>query len=180
MSADLANVVSFFAMFGYFAYMETISPIYARLVLREAQRRALDPEPLFAESFRGEQRAARPSGDGQVSRWLGESRLWLAGARATGHVPLLRRGTQPARDRCRARRERVQGLPDPWTGADAFEGAHERLAQRVVSAAGCRRRTVQQTVSLSPAPGAFCFGRRDGLSPAAGGDWCEAGKLWTS
>lgn len=41
-------MVSFFAILDYFAFMETISPIYARLVLREVLRREIDPAPLFA------------------------------------------------------------------------------------------------------------------------------------
>ena len=48
-SAILANTVSFFAILVYFAYMETISPVYARLVLREVLRRGMDPAPLFAD-----------------------------------------------------------------------------------------------------------------------------------
>ena len=40
--------VSYIAKLQYFAYMNTISPVYARLVLRELERRRIDPAPLFA------------------------------------------------------------------------------------------------------------------------------------
>lgn len=43
-----ANDMSFFAKPAYLAGMETISPIYARLLLRELLRREIDPAPLFA------------------------------------------------------------------------------------------------------------------------------------
>jgi AraC-like DNA-binding protein len=40
--------VSYIAKLQYFANMDTISPVYARLVLRELERRRIDPAPLFA------------------------------------------------------------------------------------------------------------------------------------
>jgi AraC-like DNA-binding protein len=42
--------VSYFAILKYFALMDTISPVYARLVLRELERRKIDPAPLFART----------------------------------------------------------------------------------------------------------------------------------
>lgn len=47
-SADPAIRVSFFAKLQYFALMDTISPVYARLIVRELERREIDPAPLFA------------------------------------------------------------------------------------------------------------------------------------
>jgi AraC-like DNA-binding protein len=47
-SADPAMKVSYIAKLQYFANMDTISPVYARLVLRELERRRIDPAPLFA------------------------------------------------------------------------------------------------------------------------------------
>ncbi len=84
MSADLANVVSFFAIFSYFAYMETISPIYARLVLREAQRRALDPAPLFAGTELDPD-ALQHGGDIDMQDFL---RILRAGDKLLGNEPL--------------------------------------------------------------------------------------------
>jgi len=40
--------VSYLAKLQYFAHMDTISPVYARLVLRELEQRRIDPAPLFA------------------------------------------------------------------------------------------------------------------------------------
>ena len=40
--------VSYIAKLQYFAHMDTISPVYARLILRELERRRIDPAPLFA------------------------------------------------------------------------------------------------------------------------------------
>jgi len=45
--ANSARRVSFFAIVKYFVRMETISPVYARLVLRELERREIDPASLF-------------------------------------------------------------------------------------------------------------------------------------
>ncbi|MDJ0750681.1 MAG: AraC family transcriptional regulator ligand-binding domain-containing protein [Woeseiaceae bacterium] len=44
-------MVSFFAIISYFDSMDFISPVYARLVLRELERREIDPAPLFAETL---------------------------------------------------------------------------------------------------------------------------------
>ena len=46
--ALLAERVSYYANYVYFDPMETISPIYARLILRELERREIDTCPLFA------------------------------------------------------------------------------------------------------------------------------------
>lgn len=43
----MANRVSYRAIFGYFVSMETISPVYARLVLREVEQHEIDASPLF-------------------------------------------------------------------------------------------------------------------------------------
>jgi AraC-like DNA-binding protein len=40
--------VSYFANLGYFVAMDKISPVYARLILRELEHRKLDTSPLFA------------------------------------------------------------------------------------------------------------------------------------
>ena len=48
-------MVSFSAKLKYFAHMESISPVYARLILRELQRREIDPAPLFAGTALSEQ-----------------------------------------------------------------------------------------------------------------------------
>lgn len=50
-----------------------------------------------------------------------------AGAGAAGHVALLRRRIQPARDRRGAGRERGARVPDPRPGADPAARAHARL-----------------------------------------------------
>ena len=47
-SGSYASRVSFFANIGYFVAMDTISPVYARLVLLELEKRAIDPAPLLA------------------------------------------------------------------------------------------------------------------------------------
>ena len=46
-SADPAIRVSYLAKMMYFAHMDTISPVYARLLLRELGQRGIDPAPLF-------------------------------------------------------------------------------------------------------------------------------------
>jgi AraC-like DNA-binding protein len=47
-SAEAAERVSFYASLSYFAAMDTISPVYARLILRELEQRDIDCSPLFA------------------------------------------------------------------------------------------------------------------------------------
>jgi AraC-like DNA-binding protein len=46
-SAETVNKVSFSAKFDYFGSMDTISPVYARLLLRELEQRQVDTAPLF-------------------------------------------------------------------------------------------------------------------------------------
>jgi AraC-like DNA-binding protein len=107
--------VSFIAKLAYFAHVDTISPIYARLLLRELERRDIDTSRLLATTAFGRNELLR-GGDiglpdflkilGFAARMLGDQQLGILLGRkmhvfAMGPVgagmavaPSLRRGLQ--------------------------------------------------------------------------------------
>lgn len=114
-SADPAIKVSYFAKISYFAHMDTISPVYARLILRELEQRRIETAPLIAgttlsrsELLRGGDipmadflhilnTADRLLGDGQLGFLLGrQMQVFGMGpvGMAIASAPTLREGLQ--------------------------------------------------------------------------------------
>ena len=83
-------------------------------------------EMTLTDSVRG---SVPRCGRRRFSRCAHRGHRRSAGARATGHVPVLRRRVEPEGNRRGAARERIADLPDPRPGAGAVAGAAGRLAR---------------------------------------------------